>query len=140
MEAKSVQVTAAIARHLNEGSFVLNVTATASLVPQFDREDMSSLRVTIVPSAVSTERLTRDSAGDVFTIDVAIQKSTSGDKETRLLLLLSEQIKESIERFESSKFVWLATKTNVLFSFEHLQDLDQFTNVTSYDFQYMRVC
>jgi len=91
----------ALADRINSGTYSTPVNATTT-IPRTDRlEDVRGLQVTVLPTGIDTEPLSRAQDENTFQISVGIQKhlETGDDEEVRRLHRLTREIQRRLNRF-----------------------------------------
>jgi hypothetical protein len=93
----AVQIADSLAAALTAKSFSMPVVALRRYVPDYDRQDLQELRVSVVPGPVETEPVSREQ--DLFThsVMVIVAKATDGSNEqVDPLMMLCEDIIDAI--------------------------------------------
>ncbi len=119
---------------LNAESFSIAFTATRTYRPVFDLQDMSTLRVSVVPKAIEIAANTRANSMRDLIIDIGIQQklAAAGQSDMDALMDLVEEIETYLrENRVFGEAAWTTTINAPVFSQEHLADLRQFTSVLS---------
>jgi len=138
----------AIVAALNGGSFSESFTAVRRYRPQYDLEDVKTLRVTVVPKTLAEAAATRVTTAGDLEIDVAVQKklaATTGSDQTAAdeaeidgLMDLVQEIREFIRATGAFGVAqWLKTRNAPIYSVEHLAELRQFTSLLTLSLKVM---
>lgn len=138
--ATALKVADSIVAELNAASLSQPVVAERSYVPNFDLEEMKTLRISVVPRDVQITGLDRHRDLHEVSVDVAVQKKfNSGDlAEIDPLLELVEEIGEFFKHRRLDSFpgaMWTKTQHVVLYSPEHWEQLRQFTSLLTLVFR-----
>jgi hypothetical protein len=91
----------ALRDRINAGKYALPVNATTA-IPRTDRlEDVRDLQVTVLPTGIDSEPLSRSEDESTFQISIGIQKhlETNEDSEVRELHKLTRAIQARVNRF-----------------------------------------
>jgi hypothetical protein len=138
-----LNVADALVATLNSTTLSLPITAQRLYVPNFDLEEISELRVSVVPREVVISALDRRRDFHEVAIDVAVQKKfAKGDAaEIDPLVSLVEEISEVFKHSRLDSFpaaIWARTQIVVLYSAEHWEQLRQFTSLLTLTFRIAR--
>ena len=138
-----LNVADALVATLNSATLSQPVIAQRLYVPNFDLQDVSELRVSVVPREVSITALDRRREFHEVAIDVAVQKKfDKGDAaEIDPLVSLVEEIADLFKHSRLDSFpaaIWAKTQLVVLYSAEHWEQLRQFTSLLTLTFRVAR--
>ena len=130
----------AVVAKLNGATFSQEFTAVRTWQPSFELKDMQALKVTVVPHARETEKISRSAQAVTCQIDVAVQKKLveADNAEIDALVALVEEIEDLFEFCELAgppKAVWVKTENKPVVAPEHLAELRQFTSVLTLTFK-----
>jgi hypothetical protein len=105
-------------------SFSVAFTPTVKMMPGFELQDLSTLRVTVVPRSMEITNETRGLVKKECIIDIGVQKKISDiETDTAALLTLSEQIIDYMRNRPLSGYSdarWIKTENDPIYSQEHL--------------------
>lgn len=141
MSARITAIAEALKNELNAHAFSLAFTATRSYQPLRDLTDFKTLRVTVVPGALTMEPDTRESTQDDHIIHVAVQKklaAPANNAELDPLMALVQEIVESVRFIRLDAFpdaAWLKAESVPIFIPEHLEQKQQFTSVIAFTYR-----
>jgi len=139
MVSACIGIADAVVAALNTpGVFSLPFTAVRAYDPEYPREEMKVLHVTVVPANDVAERLDRHQWQDDVTVDIAVQQAyEKPDKETLdPLMALVQEIKFYFGRERRLPDAILVRMANVpIYAPEHMGDLRTFTSVLSLTFR-----
>lgn len=142
MSSVLIQLAQAVADELQQGSFSQPITAKRGYLPRVDRDELASLRVTVVPAAQVWERVSRSESQEDHTIDVAIQRSVDPDDASGIDALMA-LVQEVADHFngavtDSPRAVCIGIESEPVYSPDHLEKLHVFTSVLSLTFRIIR--
>ncbi len=138
--ATIIDIANAVTADVNRGSFDIEFTAAMMLVPHFELKDMKTLKVTVVPKAVKSENLTRDSSKREIQIDIGVQQKTADSDRIAVLMKLVEDIIVVFERkrlTDYARAVCIKVENDPVYDPEHMQSMRQFTSVITLTFKVM---
>ena len=123
--------------------FAMPFEAERHYKPVFDLQDMATLHVTVVPSAMSIQATTRSSFQHDVQLDVAIQKKfADGDNaELDALMDLVEQIADFLKQRQLAGFagaIWLKAENAPIYAAEHIDQFRQFTSILTLTYRVLR--
>lgn len=139
----------AVAAEINaaaSGTFGQTFTAVRKVVPAYELDELTDLKVTVVPKAVEITRATRSDSQYEITVDIGIQKklpsgSESSDEQVETLGTLVDQIAEYLCRrplAEAPFASWVNISNDPIYAPEHLTDQRVFTSVLTVTYRVMR--
>lgn len=133
----------AVVTELNGHTFSQAFTAVRHYRPLFNLADMQSLHVTVVPKAVSVERLDRTSHQEDYQVDVAVQKKVDAVDNTTLdpLTALVQEVADFLRGRRLAGLpaaICVADRNEPIYAPEHLDDLRQFTSVLTFTYRVVR--
>lgn len=135
-------VAAAVVTELNAATFSQAFEAARNYVPSFDRAELKTLHVTVVPKKIEITSLTRSSNQYDVGIDVAVQKKLNTDDNAEIdpLMQLVEEIGEffRLRRLASIAATWIKTENAPIYALEHLDQKRVFTSVLTLTFRIAR--
>jgi len=142
MASACVEIADAVVAALNTpGVFSVPFTAVRAYDPQYPREEMKTLHVTVVPASKTTERLDRHQWQYDVTVDVAVQQAyEEADNDTLdPLMALVEEIELYFGGGRRVTDAILVRMANVpVYAPEHMDALRTFTSVLSLTFRVAR--
>ena len=125
--------------------FTPTFTAERAYRPQFDLEELQTLRVSVVPKAIEIQTLGRRANQHDISIDVAVQQKVDVADSAALdtLMALVQQIADfvrlrRIDLAGGSSAVWIKTDNTPIYSPEHLETKQVFTSVLTFTFRVVR--
>ncbi len=120
-------------------------TAVRAYRPQFDLEELKTLRVSVVPKAIEITSLGRRSNQHDVSVDVAVQQKVDLTDSATLdaLMLLVQQIADflrlrRIDLGDGSSAVWVKTENTPIYSPDQLETKQVFTSVLTFTFRVVR--
>jgi len=131
--ATIIELADAIVTELNTHTFSQPVTAARYYLPTFDLQEMHTLHVSVVPTSVASQELTRARKSYDYTIDVGVQQKTDLNLGSLDVLVdLAEEIADHLDRqplaaMPEARCVEITT--DPVFAPEHLNELHQFTSI-----------
>ena len=125
------------------GTFAQTFTAARHYRPQFDLTELKTVRVSVVPKAISITGLMRNANQHDVSIDVAVQKKVNPTDAAELdgLMLLTEQIADffRLRRLTAlPEALWTRADNVPVYSPEHLETKQVFTSVLTLTFRIVR--
>ncbi len=142
MSATILAIADAVVAEINGTTFSLPMTAQRHYQPKFELSELTDLKVSVVPRALSSKALDRNRDSFDFKIDVAVQKKT--DMSPAALDGLMALVEEVADRFRKGSLSAFpsARCTEVenapVYSLEHLEEFRQFTSVLTLTFRVWR--
>lgn len=148
MPAKIIEIADAVAADLNAApktgapGFSQAFTAERTYRPTFDLADLKTLKVTVVPKAVTATAVTRTKSQYDCQIDVAVQKKFSempadGDA----LMALVQEIADYLRGRPlagCSDAAWLGCQNVPVFVPEHVEEFRQITSILTLTYRATR--
>lgn len=137
-----LDIADAVVAELNAHAFSRPVTAERHYLPRFDLQEMSGLRVSVVPRALVNKPLDRGRDSFDYQIDVAVQQKIDLSKAALdALMVLVEEIadhfrKQPLAAFPSARCI--EVKNEPVYAQEHLAEFHQFTSVVTLTFRVWR--
>jgi len=131
----------AVAASLNAGTFGIEFTAERLHQPSFDLTELDTLRVSVVPKALTITNATRQHSFFEGVIDVGIQQKVNGDGEVDALLDLAQEIADHLRLKRLDDYpqaAWLAIEHDPVVASEHLDQHRQLTSVLSVTYRVKR--
>ena len=136
----------AVTSELNGSGILPGLTAVRKVVPAYELEQLSELKVTVVPKAVEISGSTRSASQYEITVDIGIQKklspgSESSDEQVETLGTLVDQIAEYLRRrpLAGAPFAsWVSITNDPVYAPEHLAEQRVFTSVLTVTYRAMR--
>jgi hypothetical protein len=142
MSHPAIDIANGVTAELNAATFSQSFTATRKLVPFYPEEELTALKVTVVPKTYEETVETRQSSMLTIVIDVAVQKKLS-DIETDAPAML-QLVDEMMVFFKGRSLTtypnvrWMATQNEPIYSQEHLGQYKVFTSVFSLTYRVRR--
>ncbi|MBT9156655.1 MAG: hypothetical protein DDT37_01643 [Firmicutes bacterium] len=136
--SRHTEIADAVIRALNGRSFSLAFTAVRKSVPMWSREELSTLRVMVIPSTYSSEIQDRGRRTSLYSVDIAVQRAVDPASLSAVDALLD--LLDEIDSFLSMKrllgfqaAMWTGVETvagaEAMYAPEHLEGLRVFTGV-----------
>lgn len=123
---------------LNEATLSQAFTAERRYAPIFDLEEMTDLKVSVVPRSKTSSAGTRAQREFTVEIDIAVQKKVPAEDLTTpdALMTLVEEIADlfRMKRLTTSRAAWTAEANDPIFLPGHIRRLGQFTSVLTLTF------
>jgi hypothetical protein len=142
MPASIIAIADAVSAELNATSFSQAFTAARHYEPTFELSTMSTLRVSVVPRAMTSKTLDRSRDSFDFEIDVAVQKKTDPTlANLDELMALAEEIADHLRLNPLSTLPDVRCMEVVnapIYASEHLQEFRQFTSVLTLTYRKYR--
>lgn len=139
-----IDLPEAIVDELNAGSFSKAFTATRAAVPDFDRKDMDTLRVTVVPRTMTSAVLTRSDDNRDAQINIGIQQAVDGFTNAIIdpFLDFTEEILDYLNRKNltvgTTTYLWQKSENAPIYAPEHLKERRQFTAILTMTYREIR--
>jgi len=139
----------AVAAEINTaapGTFSQAFTAVRKVVPAYELEELTDLKVTVVPKAVEISGSTRSASQYDITVDIGIQKklppgSDASDEQVETLGTLVDQLAEYLRRrpLSAAPFAsWVGITNDPVYAPEHLLEKRVFTSVLTLTYRAMK--
>ena len=127
------------------GTFTQAFTAERRVLPLYELQDLTGLRVTVVPKAVEITGSTRIASHHDFAIDIGVQKKLGSpnalETEVDSLGGVVDQIAEYLRqrKLPGVPFAaWVSTTNGPIYAPEHLLEKRVFTSVLTLTYRAMR--
>lgn len=138
----STNIADSVVGELNSGSFSQTFTARRVAIPRTDLEELSELKVSVIPRSVVMTTQSRAITKYVVSIDVGIQKKMT-DPETEVALLgeLVDEIAEFLHRRKlagSPYAQWIGIRNEPIYAVEHILKNRTFTSVLTVDYMLLK--
>ncbi len=140
MAARIISIADDVVTVINGGSFTIPDVFTAErlFVPEFKLEDISSLKVSVLPANMPEIITARSQSQRDFVIMIGIQKKT--DNLTTDFDDLVEFVEEinALFRFEKlpvTEVSWIASETDPVYDPDYATQINTFTSVLSLTFR-----
>jgi len=116
------------------GTFSETFTVERCVLPEFDLEDLSALKVTVVPKSVEITGSTRATSQYDIAIDIGVQKKLANDLDVEVAALgtLVDEMADYLRSrtLEQAPFaVWIGISNDPVYAPEHLGQRRVFTSV-----------
>lgn len=144
--SKTIAIAKAVTEELNGGSYTQSFTAARSYKRKIDLEELSSLRVTVIPESEEIDKQTRATTLDDFRVAVVVQKKiavdSEGQKQTQevdTLLDFTEELKNTF-RFgdQMASATWMRTDHDPLYDQDKLDEFNVFESVFTLNYRIAR--
>ena len=130
-----------VTTRLNAATFGLSFTAARTALPDFKREDMAALHVTVVPRGIAMQQVTRADVQHDYRIDIGIQQSVDPSSNTAVdaLLTLVEEIADDMtgRMFDSGARV-MAVENEPVIADEALREMHVFVSILTLTLRKLR--
>jgi hypothetical protein len=150
--AVDVQVADAVVAALGSGSFCLGFEAVRDYVPVHELDDLSTLKVTVVPAGLALNQISRAPQHlHDYVVDLGIQQRIGQGAMTRLEILaacdpLRRFVQDVLDLFrgrplelaDGSRATCIAAANNPIFAPKHLDEKRVFTSVLSLTYRLVR--
>lgn len=136
-----IDIADAVVAHLNAGSFSQPVSAQRIYQPAFTLEELTDLRVSVVPRSTSITTASRDSSTFECSVDVGIQKKIGEENEIDGLLDLVEELAGHLrlKRLPGAPdAAWVGIAHEPVVSTEALNEHRAFTSVLAVTYRVRR--
>jgi hypothetical protein len=142
-----VAIADAVAASINDastgGTFSEPVNAVRAYRPEHDLEQVSDMRVSVVPRAVEMVNLARQQTQLDCTVDIGLQQRVAAGDTARIdaLLELAEQIGDRLRHKRLDGFptaAWLRLEHEPVVAAEHLDERSTLTTVMSVTYRVRR--
>ena len=127
-----VDIADAVVASLNGGSFSQAFTAERLYRPTFSLDDLTGLKVSVVPKGVTIAAASRTSSSFDLAVDIGIQKKIGGESEIDALLDLAEQIGDHLRTNALAgvpEAVFVSIEHDPVIAAEHLDEQRTLTSV-----------
>lgn len=134
----------AVAEHINAGTFAQPVSAVRTYQPAFTLEELSELRVSVVPRTTTVTAASRESSTYEHVLDVGVQKKLPAEDDQAAideLLELTEAIGNRLRHTRLAGFpeaAWAGLAHEPVVSSESLEQHRVFTSVLSVTYRVRR--
>ncbi len=140
--ATVTSIANAVAAKMNAGSFSQEFEAEVVFRPIFDLRNLKTLKVTVVPRAVSFERASRQADSRLVQVDIGIQRKLADQADIELLLELVEEITLCLgvgKRLpDYPEALCVEIENEPVYAPEHIEQYRQFTSVVTLTFEVIR--
>jgi hypothetical protein len=140
--ATILDIADAVVAELNHTAFSRPLSAERHYVPQFTIEEMDTIRVSVVPSGLSSTALDRSRDVFEYTINVAVQQKVMPPNPAfDALMGLVEEIADHFRAAALASFPnarCTEVKNDPVYAPDHLTELGQFTSVLTLTFKVWR--
>ncbi|MFZ2873459.1 MAG: hypothetical protein WAZ94_03140 [Phycisphaerales bacterium] len=134
----------AAAAHINAGTFSQPVNAVRMYQPAFTLEDLTDLRVSVVPRTVGIAAASRDSSVFECVVDVGIQKKLPAEGAEDAIDALLDLVEEIADHLrlkrlpDAPEAAWASISHEPVVSSESLEQHRVFTSVLSVTYRVRR--
>jgi len=140
--ATVTSIANAVAAKMNAGSFSREFEAEVVFRPIFDLRNLKTLKVTVVPRAVSFERASRQADSRLVQVDIGIQRKLADQSDIEQLLELVEEITLCFgvgKRLpDYPEALCVEIENEPVYAPEHIEQYRQFTSVVTLTFEVIR--
>lgn len=140
MSAVMVQIADALVEALNGEQFSQDFVAVRRYRPLYELKDLETLRVTVVPHALTLERASRADHQVDYQVDIGVQKRVADDEASDDLMALVEEIADFCItlNLETPGAVCTAVENDPIYAPDHLEEMRCFTSVQTVTFRKFR--
>ena len=132
----------AVAAKMNGSSFSQEFEADLVFRPIFDLRNLKTLKVSVVPRAVSFERASRNANSRLVQVDIGIQRKLTDESDIESLLELVEEITLCFgvgKRLpDYPEALCVEIENEPVYAPEHIEQYRQFTSVVTLTFEVIR--
>lgn len=136
------QIAQAVTDELNQAEFSQPVQAVRGYLPRTDRDELASLRATVVPSARFWERVSRSGSQEDHVVDVGIQMAVDPDNVAQIdsLMALVQEVADHFngKAVDDPYAVCVGIENDPVYSPDHMEKLHVFTSVLTLVFRTIR--
>ena len=139
-----LDIADAVAAEINTGGILPGVTAERRVLPAFELEQLTELKVTVVPRGVQITGSTRSTSQYDVTVDIGVQQKLGpGDEEAQVgeLADLVDQIADYLRQrplADAPNVSWVSTANDPVYAPQHLMEKRVFTSVLSVTYRTIR--
>ena len=135
--AAILTIADAVVAELNAQTFTLPVQAVRGYLPTFELQELSQLKVTVVPRQDDGRLDTRESSAHEYQLDIGVQQKPEKTDNAHLdpLLRLTQEIADHFRFGRVASASLTSPKIRILYLQEHLQKFNQFTAVVTLTFK-----
>ena len=135
-------IASAVAAKMNAATFSQEFEAEVVFRPIFDLRNLKTLKVSVVPRAVSFERASRNANSRLVQVDIGIQRKLTDESDIESLLELVEEITLCFgvgKRLpEYPEALCVEIENEPVYAPEHIEQYRQFTSVVTLTFEVIR--
>ena len=135
-------IASAVAAKMNATGFSQEFEAEVVFRPIFDLRNLKTLKVSVVPRAVSFERASRNANSRLVQVDIGIQRKLTDESDIESLLELVEEITLCFgvgKRLpEYPEALCVEIENEPVYAPEHIEQYRQFTSVVTLTFEVIR--
>ena len=135
-------IASAVAAKMNATTFSQEFEAEVVFRPIFDLRNLKTLKVSVVPRAVSFERASRNANSRLVQVDIGIQRKLTDESDIEPLLELVEEITLCFgvgKRLpEYPEALCVEIENEPVYAPEHIEQYRQFTSVVTLTFEVIR--
>ena len=135
-------IASAVAAKMNATGFSQEFEAEVVFRPIFDLRNLKTLKVSVVPRAVSFERASRNANSRLVQVDIGIQRKLTDESDIEPLLELVEEITLCFgvgKRLpEYPEALCVEIENEPVYAPEHIEQYRQFTSVVTLTFEVIR--
>lgn len=135
-------IASAVAAKMNATGFSREFEAEVVFRPIFDLRNLKTLKVSVVPRAVSFERASRNANSRLVQVDIGIQRKLTDESDIEPLLELVEEITLCFgvgKRLpEYPEALCVEIENEPVYAPEHIEQYRQFTSVVTLTFEVIR--
>ncbi len=117
---------------INSATLSQEIVAQRSVMPKFSLEDLSGVKIAVVPASMEQELANRSEVETSYSIEVGIQKKVSSavDSEVEPLIQLVTEISDLIRSNRVlGSAIWVKTERNPVYDRDHLASQLVFTSL-----------
>lgn len=141
MSAIAIQIADAVVAEINGHTFSQPFTAQRFYRPEFDRKEMATLHVSVLPSETTMASLGRNQVQQDYSVEIGVQKKAVEIADLDALMTLVEEIGDFFKCRRLAQYpsaIWLRMDNVPIYRPDHLETLKQFTSVLKITFRVVR--
>ena len=127
------RLAAAVAEHLNGGTYPLAVDARVRYLPSFELRELAELKVSVTPRAAIREIADRQRDALECAIDLAVMQRCDPDDEEQIaaLMTLVAKLQDRVNRtrLADGAAVWIRSERDPVFLADALAEQHVFTSI-----------
>lgn len=139
----ATDIADAVVVELNVGDFSEKFTAQRVTVPRVELDELSELRVSVVPRSVKMARVSNRLTKYIVQIDIGVQKKI-GENELQDVAALGQLVDEISDFLKDRTLAllpnirWITNKNEPIYSVDHLLQNRVFTSLLSAEYHLIR--
>lgn len=138
----AVDIADAVTASLNAAAFSQPLTAERIFQPTYDLTDLSSMKVSVVPKAVTFAAASRDGQYVDVAVDVGIQRRVADDAEMEAVIDLADEIIDHLMMRRLADYpdaAWLLIEHDPVAVPDHLEQHRVLTSIVTVTYRVRRM-